>query len=240
MFEHVMAARRRLEGQAHVTPVMTSATFNERVGGAVVFKCENFQRAGAFKFRGAWSRLSARVIASSEPVTTSRSRSSDSFPASSIIEFQFLGDADAALPYVERCEASNPPGDVASLVAGFAAALMGRYGVRKGDRVAILSRNNPQWMMAFVGATSIGAVAVPMNAWWTTQEMAYGLRDSRPKVLIADDEAPFALELFDDWPTEKHLRDFETALEEEIHHPGRGGGPQGHPETSLFGKGEAL
>ena len=58
MFEHVMAARRRLEGQAHVTPVMTSATFNERVGGAVVFKCENFQRAGAFKFRGAYNALS--------------------------------------------------------------------------------------------------------------------------------------------------------------------------------------
>ncbi len=40
-----------------------------------------------------------------------------------IIEFQFRGDAEAALPYVERCEASNPPGDVASLVAGFAAEI---------------------------------------------------------------------------------------------------------------------
>jgi threonine dehydratase len=57
MFEHVMAARRRLEGQAHVTPVMTSATFNDRVGGAVVFKCENFQRVGAFKFRGAFNAV---------------------------------------------------------------------------------------------------------------------------------------------------------------------------------------
>jgi threonine dehydratase len=57
MFEHVMAARRRLEGQAHVTPVMTSATFNDRVGGAVVFKCENFQRMGAFKFRGAFNAV---------------------------------------------------------------------------------------------------------------------------------------------------------------------------------------
>jgi long-chain acyl-CoA synthetase len=51
------------------------------------------------------------------------------------------------------------------------------YGVRKGDRVAILSRNNPQWMMAFIAALSIGAVAVPMNAWWTTEELDYGLRD---------------------------------------------------------------
>ena len=37
-----------------------------------------------------------------------------------IVEFQFRGDAEAALPHIERCEASNPPGDVASLVASFA------------------------------------------------------------------------------------------------------------------------
>ena len=40
-----------------------------------------------------------------------------------IIEYQVLGDAEAALPYVERCDASNPPGDIASLVAGFAAEI---------------------------------------------------------------------------------------------------------------------
>lgn len=55
MFEQVMAARRRLAGQAHVTPVMTSTTFNARVGAEVFFKCENFQRVGAFKFRGAFN-----------------------------------------------------------------------------------------------------------------------------------------------------------------------------------------
>ncbi len=70
--------------------------------------------------------------------------------------------------------------------AEFAAALMARFGVSKGDRVAILSRNNPQWMMAFIGATSIGAVAVPMNAWWTTEELDYGFEDSGAKVVVAD------------------------------------------------------
>ena len=70
--------------------------------------------------------------------------------------------------------------------AEFATALMGRYGVRQGDRVAILSRNNPQWMMAFIGAVSIGAVAVPMNAWWTTEELDYGFEDSGAKVVVAD------------------------------------------------------
>jgi acyl-CoA synthetase (AMP-forming)/AMP-acid ligase II len=68
----------------------------------------------------------------------------------------------------------------------FAAALVDRYGVKKGDRVAILSRNNPQWMMAFIAITSIGAVAVPMNAWWTTEELDYGFEDSGCEVVIAD------------------------------------------------------
>jgi steroid-24-oyl-CoA synthetase len=70
--------------------------------------------------------------------------------------------------------------------AEFATALIQRYGVRKGDRVAILSRNNPQWMMAFIAIASIGAVAVPMNAWWTTEELDYGFEDSGAKVVVAD------------------------------------------------------
>ncbi len=68
----------------------------------------------------------------------------------------------------------------------FAAALVDRYGIEKGDRVAILSRNNPQWMMAFMAITSIGAVAVPMNAWWTTEELDYGFEDSGCKLVVAD------------------------------------------------------
>ena len=68
----------------------------------------------------------------------------------------------------------------------FAAALTERYGIAKGDRVAILSRNNPQWMMSFMGALSIGAVAVPMNGWWTTEELDYGFEDSGARVVVAD------------------------------------------------------
>ncbi len=70
--------------------------------------------------------------------------------------------------------------------SALASALMERYGVKKGDRVAILSRNNPQWMMAFIACLSIGAVAVPMNAWWTTEELDYGIEDSGAKVVVAD------------------------------------------------------
>jgi acyl-CoA synthetase (AMP-forming)/AMP-acid ligase II len=70
--------------------------------------------------------------------------------------------------------------------AELAAALQQRFGVGKGDRVAILSRNNPQWMMAFIAAIGMGAVAVPMNSWWTTEELDYGFEDSGAKVVFAD------------------------------------------------------
>ena len=53
----VRAAARRLHGIAHRTPVITSTTLNERAGGEIFLKCENFQRMGAFKFRGAYNRI---------------------------------------------------------------------------------------------------------------------------------------------------------------------------------------
>ena len=53
----IEAAAQRLAGVAHRTPVLTSTTANERTGATVFFKCENFQRMGAFKFRGAYNAL---------------------------------------------------------------------------------------------------------------------------------------------------------------------------------------
>ncbi len=72
--------------------------------------------------------------------------------------------------------------------AHFAHILRDRYGIEKGDRVAIAMRNFPEWPVAFFGASAAGAVATPLNAWWTTNEMAYGLRDSGAKVLVCDGE----------------------------------------------------
>ena len=56
-YADVAAAGERLAGHAHRTPAMTSRTVNERTGARVFFKCENFQRGGAFKFRGAFNAL---------------------------------------------------------------------------------------------------------------------------------------------------------------------------------------
>ena len=56
-FDDVAAAAQRLQGHAHRTPVLTSRTADERAGAQVFFKAENFQRMGAFKFRGAFNAL---------------------------------------------------------------------------------------------------------------------------------------------------------------------------------------
>ena len=58
-FADVEAAARVLAGVAHRTPVLTSRTLDERTGASVYIKAENLQRAGAFKFRGAYNRLAA-------------------------------------------------------------------------------------------------------------------------------------------------------------------------------------
>ncbi|MEQ5724088.1 MULTISPECIES: threo-3-hydroxy-L-aspartate ammonia-lyase [unclassified Providencia] len=57
-YQDVEAAARRIAGFAHKTPVLTSITANKEFGGELFFKCENFQRMGAFKFRGAFNALS--------------------------------------------------------------------------------------------------------------------------------------------------------------------------------------
>lgn len=73
-------------------------------------------------------------------------------------------------------------------VATLAHALTERFGVERGDRVAIAMRNLPEWVTAFWAAISLGAIVVPLNAWWVGEELAYGLRDSGSKVVFVDEE----------------------------------------------------
>ena len=61
-------------------------------------------------------------------------------------------------------------------------------GVKAEDRIAIAMRNYPEWMLIYWACLSIGVTVVGMNAWWTAEEMAYGLSDSAPKVLFLDAE----------------------------------------------------
>ena len=62
------------------------------------------------------------------------------------------------------------------------------YGVLPGDRVAIAMRNYPEWALAFWAIIAVGGVAVPLNAWWTGPELAFGLSDSGSVALFADEE----------------------------------------------------
>src|SRR5690625_2785487 len=87
-------------------------------------------------------------------------------------------------------ESSREHGDTAALVYGderlthaefhdrtatMACRLAEDYGVAKGDRVAIAMRNYPEWVIAYFAATGIGALAVPLNSWWSGPELEFGL-----------------------------------------------------------------
>ncbi|MFM6853313.1 MAG: AMP-binding protein, partial [Sphingopyxis sp.] len=71
--------------------------------------------------------------------------------------------------------------------AAFAAELA-RRGVGRGDRVALAMRNLPEWPVVFFAAVSLGAIVVPLNAWWTGAELEYALADSGTQILVCDAE----------------------------------------------------
>ena len=78
--------------------------------------------------------------------------------------------------------------ELLSLANQIGTGLIQKLGVEKGDRVAIAMRNYPEWVAAFIAITSVGAVAVPLNAWWKSDELAFAISDSGSKVVFADDE----------------------------------------------------
>jgi non-ribosomal peptide synthetase component F len=68
------------------------------------------------------------------------------------------------------------------------AAHLSAQGVAAGDRVALAMRNLPEWPVAYFAAATIGAIVVPLNAWWTGEELAFALSDSGARVLLCDGE----------------------------------------------------
>ncbi|GAY07645.1 class I adenylate-forming enzyme family protein [Pseudonocardia sp. N23] len=76
----------------------------------------------------------------------------------------------------------------------FTTLLVDRYGIGKGDRVAVAMRNHPEWIAAFAAAVSVGAVCVPLNAWWTGPELVDALADCGARVLVADRERTEAVQ----------------------------------------------
>lgn len=95
-----------------------------------------------------------------------------------VSELPFLVYEDERLTFAQAWQQASRIGHL----------LVHQCDVRPGDRVAISMRNYPEWMLAFSAITSIGAVAVAMNAHWQPDEMHYGLIDCGAKVLFADQE----------------------------------------------------
>jgi long-chain acyl-CoA synthetase len=93
------------------------------------------------------------------------------------------GDAD----FLVQGDRRFSYGEFARRVWGAARALTSDHGLKKGDRVAILSYNCPDWIIALFGATSAGGIGVGLNGWWATEELEYGLVDSGSRFLVVDE-----------------------------------------------------
>ncbi len=78
--------------------------------------------------------------------------------------------------------------DTMARADAFGHALVNTYGIKPGDRVAVGMRNYPEWVIAFIGAISVGAINVSLNSWWTADELEYALKDSGASLLICDRE----------------------------------------------------
>ena len=89
-------------------------------------------------------------------------------------------------------------------VRATAAGLTAR-GLQRGDRVALLSANSPEWVVAFWACAAASAICVPLNAWWRAEELQFALEDSGSRVLICDERR---------WELVKHLPDVLPALEQ--------------------------
>jgi long-chain acyl-CoA synthetase len=74
------------------------------------------------------------------------------------------------------------------LVAAEAAALAADHGITKGDRVAILAANSPDWVIAYFALVSMGAVVCLYNGWWTPDEIRHATELTTPKLILGDEK----------------------------------------------------
>lgn len=81
-----------------------------------------------------------------------------------------------------------------TLARSMGRVLQQKYAIKRGGRVAICARNSPEWCLAYMAITLIGAVVVPMNSWWRGTELEFGLRDSGASLVFAD---PARIELME-------------------------------------------
>src|SRR3954464_12454893 len=90
-------------------------------------------------------------------------------------EREYLVDGDRRISYADHYAA-----------VGRVAQWLASQGVGAGDRVAILGRNSLEWGVTFWAAVSLGGIAVGLNAWWSAEELRFGVDDCEPKVVVDD------------------------------------------------------
>jgi acyl-CoA synthetase (AMP-forming)/AMP-acid ligase II len=149
------------------------------------------------------------VLGVSMPVFTHRERSLGELlvAAGEHGDRDYLVTADRRISYAEH----------AAAVASLARELATVHHVGKGDRVAILAANSPEWIVAFWAAASLGAITVGYNAWWTPTEIRYALGHSTPTVLVVDAKRAARLPPGVDVPVLTVEHDLPAAM---VAHPG--------------------
>ncbi|MBB82929.1 MAG: fatty acid--CoA ligase [Deltaproteobacteria bacterium] len=98
-------------------------------------------------------------------------------------------------------------------VASVARAFQENYGIGKGDHVAILAANAPEWILSYWATVSLGGVVISMNGWWQGDEIQYGLDLSKPKLLLVDErrkERLAEMERAPEMPVVSFEQDFEA------------------------------
>lgn len=103
----------------------------------------------------------------------------------SLFDLARLGGDEIFLVYEDERWTFN---EVFARIDALGDALVNRYGIGKGDRVAIGMRNYPEWIMSMLAVVSVGAVSVSLNAFWVEDEVDYALEDCGASLLIADVE----------------------------------------------------
>ncbi|MCA1005380.1 acyl--CoA ligase [Rhodococcus hoagii] len=140
-------------------------------------------------FGGPFEIVEEEVLGTRMPVMKNRDRAVGDLLAQSVK----WGDRDYLVTEDRRVSYAQHAADAYAL----AAALRDRYGVEKGDRVAILAANTPEWVTTFWATQALGAITVGLNGWWVPREIEYGLQHSTPKVVIVDAKRGAALTAVD-------------------------------------------
>ncbi|MGZ4678766.1 MAG: class I adenylate-forming enzyme family protein [Ilumatobacteraceae bacterium] len=138
-----------------------------------------------------WEEACARVVAPGSPFEIVEddegNRRFKHAPPNlrSLFDIARLGGDDIFLVYEDERSSFN---EFFRSVDALGDALVNRYGIAKGDRVAVGMRNYPEWVVSMLAIISVGAVSVSLNAFWVEDELDYALADCGASLLIADVE----------------------------------------------------